>query len=569
MSESKACRGLQAELAAAQRKISELETSLRTLSAPLPEGVTVPLSWQEDFSNLLSLINSSEDIIWLADHEKRLLMANMATIETFKKNRGIDIAPGMPISKMFPPDQLEYFRQIFESVLRGKTLHLNYSGTGDKEYAATLQPVRKENEIIGVSVFARDITKTHRLEEELRRYEQIIASTPNLVALIDRNYTFQVVNDAYLAAFNKKRKELLHTSIRSLLDETYFNRVSEPNLIRAFSGEHVQFEAWMDFPAFGRRFLSIAYHPLRSQALKPEYIVINAHDITDLKQAESDRQKIFEVSLDMLCVIDFAGHFKELNPAWTRTLGWTAEEMKKKTWLDLVDPEDLDSSLAINQRLHQGESVIGFENRYLCKDGSYKWLAWSSCPDPELKRIFSAVRDITNRKQMEQKLLQLATTDPLTGTNNRRNFIEQATAELKRSRRYGSQLAVAMLDIDHFKTINDRYGHSVGDQALKRLVDCCLQELRSTDIFGRFGGEEFAVVLVETDRSAAALVCQRLVDQISRLKIRTEHGQIGMTVSLGATMYSADDISIDSLLKRADDALYKAKNAGRNQIVVL
>jgi diguanylate cyclase (GGDEF)-like protein/PAS domain S-box-containing protein len=271
----------------------------------------------------------------------------------------------------------------------------------------------------------------------------------------------------------------------------------------------------------------------------------------------------------MLCILDFDGHFKEINPAWTRILGWQMEELKGQSWLDIVIPEDRDDSIKISKRLSKGESIIGFENRCRCNDGSFKWLAWSSYPDLKQQQIFSAVRDITNRKQMEEELLQLATTDPLTGASNRRHFIERASTELKRSRRYGSQMAIIMLDIDHFKQVNDNYGHSIGDEVLKRLVNCCQQELRSSDLFGRFGGEEFAIILVETDKQKTLQTCERLIEQISKLKIRTPRGDISVTVSIGFTMHQADDISIDSLLKRADDALYKAKNAGRNRAIAL
>ena len=567
--QSSTIHSLKIQLAQEKEKIAQLEEALQPSSQQRSLEQRIQSTLLEDINNLLSLINSTEDIIWFVDRNKRMLLANEATIATFKREQGIEIEPGMLTTDFLPERQADYYDQVFESALRGKTLRLNHTGTNKKEYAATIQPVKRENEVIGVSVFARDITKVHRLQEELRHHEQIIASTPNLVALLDRDYNYQIVNDAYLAAFNKKREDLLGTNIRTLMGEKHFKEHSEPHLKKAFSGKIIYFDTWITLPAQGRRFLSITYHPVHSQDLKPKYIAISVQDITDLKQAESDRQRIFEVSLDMLCVFGFDGHFKDLNPAWPRTLGWSVEELKEKSWLDITIAEDQDSNLAISERLLLGESIIGFENRCLCKDGSMKWLSWSSYPDLEQQQVFSTVRDITNRKRMEEELVLLATTDPLTGANNRRHFIEQATTELKRSRRYGSQIAIIMLDIDYFKQVNDNYGHSVGDEVLKRLVDCCHQELRATDIFGRFGGEEFAAILVETDKKSTAKTCKRLIEQIAKLKIRTAQKQVSVTVSLGFTMHSADDISIDSLLKRADDALYKAKNAGRNQIVCL
>ena len=560
---------LQHQLSDANDKIAELEAALQPLAQKRQFKYPIQTSLQEDISNLLSLINSTEDLIWFVDQDKRILLANDATINIFKQQRGIKIEPGMRTTEFLPEEQASYYNQIFESALRGKTLRLNHTGKNEIEYAVTIQPVKNKKNIIGISIFARDITQLHSLQEELRRYEQIIASTPNLVALLDTDYNYQMANDAYLTAFRKKREKLLGTNIRELLGEEHFKKNSEPHLLKAFAGEIICFDTWMNLPDQGRRFMSVTYHPLRTQDLKPRYIAINVQDITNLKLAEDDRQKIFDVSLDMLSVIGFDGYFRELNPAWVRTLGWSTEELKEKSWLDLVIPEDRDSCLAMTQRLFQGESVIGFENRCRCKNGSCKWLSWSSYPDLKQQQFFSAVRDSTERKRMEEELRQLATTDPLTGASNRRHFIELATTELKRSCRYGLQMAVIMLDIDHFKKINDNYGHNIGDEAIKRLVDCCHQELRTTDIFGRFGGEEFTAILVETDPEATLNTCKRLTEQIAKLKIRTPQKSISMTVSLGFTMRSADDISIDSLLKRADDALYKAKNSGRNQIVSL
>ena len=560
---------LQQQLSDANDKIAEFEAALQPLAQNRQFKYPIQTSLQENISNLLSLINSTEDLIWFVDQDKRIQLANDATINIFKQQRGVEIKPGMSTTDFLPDEQADYYDQIFASALRGKTLRLNHTGKNKIEYAVTIQPVKRKKKIIGVSIFARDITQLHSLQEELRRYEQIIASTPNLVALLDTDYNYQMVNDAYLAAFKQKREKLLGTNIRDLLGEEHFKQHSKPHLQKAFAGKIVYFETWMNLPDLGRRFISVTYHPLQSQDLKPKYIAINGQDITNLKRVEDDRQKIFDVSLDMLSVIGFDGVFKELNPAWTRILGWSIEELKEKSWLDLVIPADKKSSIAMAKRLFQGKSVIGFENRCSCKNGSIKWLSWSSYPDLKQQQFFSAVRDSTDRKKLEEELRQLATTDPLTGASNRRHFIELAIKELKRSCRYGSQMAVIMLDIDHFKQINDNYGHSIGDEALKRLVDGCHQELRTTDIFGRFGGEEFAAILVKTDPEATFNACNRIVKAIAKLKIRTPKKSVSITVSLGFTMRAADDISIDSLLKRADDALYKAKNSGRNQVVSL
>lgn len=557
---------LQQQLASAQKKILELEQphSQKNQSSYYLQGAMM-----SDISNLMSLINSTEDPIWFVDCDKSVLLANDATIEMFKRHRSIEIKQGMFSYDYLSAKDAVYFDQIFDVALRGKTLRLNHSGPNKKEYAATIQPVKKENQIIGASIFARDITQVQMLQDELRSFEQIVASTPDLIALVDRKYRYQIVNDAYANAFGLTNQNIQGKQIKTVLDKIHFEKHTKPNMSKAFSNQFVKFECWMELPTRGRRFMSITYHPLHVQDLKSKYVVVNAHDITELKLAEDERQRVFDVSLDMLAVIAFDGNFIEVNPAWEKTLGWSIGDLKSKPWLNLLVEEDQESGSQVNERLLQGESVSGFESRCLCKDGSFRWLSWSSFPDMEQQLIYTAVRDITSRRRMEDELRQLATTDPLTGTSNRRHFIEQASAELKRCKRYGSPMAVVMLDIDHFKRVNDNYGHSIGDEILKRLVSCCQQELRSNDFFGRFGGEEFAAVLVESNKETALQTCQRLRQKVAELNIRTGMETVQVTVSIGLTMYSATDISIDPLLKRADDALYKAKNAGRNQVIYL
>lgn len=399
-------------------------------------------------------------------------------------------------------------------------------------------------------------------------YEQIVALSPNMIALLDQNHHFLMVNDSYLKAFNKQRQQIIGTHIKQLVGEEEYTQFTRPNLDRAFSGDPVQVDSWFTFEGTGRRFITMSYLPVHREHHGIRYVVVNARDISALKQAETDRQRIFDLSLDMLCVFDFEGKFIETNPAWLRIMGWSKEELQQKTWLDLVCEEDRARSIQVARRLFEGESISGFEARCRCRDDSYRWLAWSAYPDPDQNRIFSTVRDISSDKRMREELLKLATTDPLTGAGNRRHFIDLASSELLRVRRYGLQMALLMIDVDHFKEVNDTYGHGVGDEVLKRLVDCCYEQLRKTDIFGRFGGEEFAAVLVNTDNNAALKVCERLLQAIAQLKVMTPDATISVTASLGLTMYAADDSSIESLLKRADDALYQAKNSGRNQLVV-
>lgn len=183
--------------------------------------------------------------------------------------------------------------------------------------------------------------------------------------------------------------------------------------------------------------------------------------------------------------------------------------------------------------------------------------------------IIGVLTDITDRKVMEGELRRLATVDPLTGAHNRRHFLGVATSELERSQRYGHPMTVIMMDIDHFKRINDTHGHAVGDDALKATVNACLHELRDTDTLGRLGGEEFAILLPETPIHGGIEVAERLRLAMAALRTPLPNGDmLAFTCSLGVAVHEPGDADFASILARADGALYRAKSGGRNRVEV-
>jgi diguanylate cyclase (GGDEF)-like protein len=184
--------------------------------------------------------------------------------------------------------------------------------------------------------------------------------------------------------------------------------------------------------------------------------------------------------------------------------------------------------------------------------------------DEELRGIVS-IRDLTQT----YKLLQLqANTDPLTGLSNRRHFIEGLEHELDRYRRYRRPLSVAMIDIDHFKRVNDTYGHVTGDKVLCALANLLVRELRTIDRVGRMGGEEFAIIFAETGIDSARLACDRLLARIRVAEIDVDDARISFTVSIGLTTANPATQDSTAILKRADELMYDAKARGRNRIQV-
>ena len=286
-----------------------------------------------------------------------------------------------------------------------------------------------------------------------------------------------------------------------------------------------------------------------------------------LREKTEELHRYFSMALDLFCIADMEGFFLKLNKQWSTTLGYSLDELEGKRFLDFVHRDDLDSTLQAVAQLGDQKEVLNFINRYRCKDGTYRWIEWRSYPCGN--RIYAAARDITDRKKLEEELQQQATTDELTGIANRRSFFKRAEEELRRIDRYQRNCALLFLDIDHFKKVNDTYGHAVGDKALQRIAAICQESMRSTDLLGRIGGEEFAMLLLETGLMEAGLAAERLRQSIQDAVFLIDGNIVPLKVSIGVTGHGPQEASLSEMMILADQALYQAKQSGRNRVMVL
>ncbi|MBK6742383.1 MAG: diguanylate cyclase [Hydrogenophilales bacterium] len=258
-----------------------------------------------------------------------------------------------------------------------------------------------------------------------------------------------------------------------------------------------------------------------------------------------------------------------------RVFGCTREELERLgCWRDFAYPEDrplFDASIT-NLQPGQSSDVI---MRAVHRDGSLRYVrsyaqVFDAKAGADTHQLYGALQDVTERMRLEQQLEYHANHDSLTGLVNRRQFLILAQQEMTRARRYGSPMSIAMLDLDHFKAVNDTYGHEVGDRVLRQFADIARGILREVDIMGRLGGEEFAVFFPETSGANALEVAERLREAIANAAISLEHGlPIRISVSIGITPFLTTDKNIDMLLSRADQALYEAKRSGRNRTCAL
>jgi diguanylate cyclase (GGDEF)-like protein/PAS domain S-box-containing protein len=269
-----------------------------------------------------------------------------------------------------------------------------------------------------------------------------------------------------------------------------------------------------------------------------------------------------------------AGRLVEANSAFGRMLGRETAELvgaNLEKWTHADDlPDGVGDPLAT---LARGDlERVEFEQRYLHSDGHVlsALATAASYLDEDARRVaIIQVLDISERKRFEGQLAYLADHDMLTGLFNRRRFEQELDRELIRGRRYDGRGAVLALDLDGFKFVNDSLGHAAGDELVASLAGTMRRTLRDSDIVARTGGDEFAVILPESDEQAALLTAERLLSAISREGIMlrgTRHAQV--TTSIGLTLFEGEDLPAEDLLVEADIAMYDAKSAGKNRVCV-
>lgn len=248
-----------------------------------------------------------------------------------------------------------------------------------------------------------------------------------------------------------------------------------------------------------------------------------------------------------------------------------AVERDMNVLFELIHPADRDRFHAEDRRVNRSGRRFSIELRVVVS-GQEKWLRISSSRNPARSdgpAIWSGYMiDISETKRVQALLQERATHDFLTGLENRQRFQERFEVELARVKRYAKPAAILLMDLDHFKTVNDRFGHDAGDHVLKAFSGLAQDQLRSVDKLARWGGEEFSVLLPETIRAEALDVAERIRLVLARNRFRYREKTIGLTVSIGATGLDMSDERVETVMCRADEALYEAKRKGRNRVVV-
>lgn len=412
-------------------------------------------------------------------------------------------------------------------------------------------------------------------ERMLLFYHHLFENSPNEM------YIFHSETLKFISANRRARenlgysmdelKEMTPFDLKPDIDMQCFNEVIGP----LCKGE----QEFIIFSTTHRRKDGSSYpvevHLLRVEFAKEKVYMAIVIDVTEQKVLEKELQEkneilstIMKSAEDAIIMIDDNGDVTYWNPAAERIFGYTKEEaMGKELHKFMIQDDNLYTlyKKALKKfQLNGKGSIVGktIELKTRHKDGHEIdiELSLSAVKIKDTWHAVGIVRDITERKKIEETLYLQSITDSLTNIYNRRFFIQMLEQEMERTRRNGNPFSIIMFDLDHFKRVNDRFGHATGDMVLKSLADMVKQRMRKTDCFARWGGEEFIILLPETYINDAADLAEELREKISSMTLpKVEH----VTASFGVASHKPSD-TIDTILLRADNMLYEAKTSGRN-----
>jgi len=539
--------------------------------------MTDALAQANRFSDALNQISA---FIYMKDCQGRYVYANRPTLELFKCSA--EELVGSRDARFFSPDAVARLKAIDTRVLEYGEETAEEVVDGQRIYREIKTPIYEDPNkvrIWGLCGISTDITERKQLESLAKHYEAIIQFSEDAIISKSLDGIVTSWNPGAEAMFGYSADEMIGKSMQILFPR---DRQHEEDAIleRLQQGEKVESFETVRLRKDGTEInVSATISPIRGSSGEIIGASKIARDITERKQQEAALQEsearfrsTFDAAAIGMALVSLEGRFIQVNNALCHILGYTEAELTQKTFQDIAYSEDLENDLAlIGELLADTRQSYQIEKRYVQKDGRVIWILLSGSvvrdSTGQVLYFIAQIQDINEHKILLDRLERQAQQDYLTGLYNRRFFLEQGDMELARAQRYGKELSLFMLDIDHFKAINDTYGHATGDIALLKLSHILRETLRSVDIIGRWGGEEFAILLPETDAQEATEIAERLRETIDLTKITLATGlPLHFTVSIGIATLKEKNTNIDILLNNADEALYQAKETGRNKV---
>lgn len=438
---------------------------------------------------------------------------------------------------------------------------------------------RTSGPIEGVVVIFNDISNRKAREETLLKFQSAFEQSRDAAMFLDRDQ-FLSANSATLAMFRVPNAEVFRGYYTEDLSPTFQpdGRSSQEAwhawIRTAFSQSQAFFE-WQHQTVDGETFpaevqlsrIDLAHGPILEAVIR---------DITEQKtafeqilQARNRAQKYFDVAGVMMLVLDPEVRIAAINPKGCELLGLPREAILGADWITHFIPAEVQEDVRsyFHELLRGGMTETDYgENAILTGNGQKPLLAFHNTlltdSEGNIEGILSSGVDITQQRELEEGLRYEAHHDTLTGLYNRRTILETLDREMGRAHRYRGNLALLMFDLDHFKAINDRFGHETGDQVLKEVARQTQEEFRMADLLGRWGGEEFIAILPDTTLDAAEALAERIRQAVTKVAL-DKVGEVNVSLSVAPLEVGE---TRKELLRRLDDTLYRAKAQGRNRV---
>ncbi|MBC3797332.1 diguanylate cyclase [Acetobacterium tundrae] len=475
----------------------------------------------------------------------------------------------------FVLEAMETFKNSF------KSFTLNAAEVVPQNFPTSEKPSFKFSDIFNrmTKQFCFSVSK---LKESNKNFEMIFHNIPDATVLISmEEWTVMAANQTFLELTNYTEQEVLHKHLAS------FNLGITPEQLTTSHEDLKKNGFYKNMEVTFRNNKNECYFgSISSKIIKikgKDCILSVITDVTDIKKLEikfresEERHRLLaDHADDIISTVNLMGDFTYISPSVERITGYTVDEvMYHYLEINYFTPAILKTMQhilkLINRLVKNGEyfEPVRFEQLQIRKDGSAFWsdtiLSGIYDDENQFKELLGVTRDNTENVKLRDEIKKLSETDKLTQLYNRLKLDDALKKESKNAKKTGGSFALIMLDIDHFKWVNDDFGHQAGDMMLIELATIFKDCIRSRDIVGRWGGEEFLFILPETDANGAIMLAEKIRNCIHEKRFSLPKR---ITVSLGVTVYRGDNI-IETIVSRADEAMYVAKNNGRNQVQFL
>ncbi|MBN1856626.1 MAG: PAS domain S-box protein [Dehalococcoidia bacterium] len=555
--------GMRAELGVAKQEIERRQKAEAALRA------------SED--RFRAFFEQSIDAAFVGSPDGRIVDVNQAWLDLFGYSRDELSRFNIADAYVNPADRQNFLQKMREFGTVTDEVRLRKKN-GDIFDCARTSITRHDTRgrVIAVQGIMRDVTARKQAERALReseeRYRTLFEHSLDAIALASPGGLLIEANQTYLDLFGYSQDDIGTLNVEQ--------QYPDEETRTAFLEWMATHDSVVDQEVRLRRRDGTIMDCVRNVAVRRdaggnvigEQCVVR--DVTRTKRAETELRDseqrfrtLFEQSMDAIYVVDLDGSHIQANAAWLTLFGYTIDDLSQINIIDIyANPDDRKNLLKAIERA----GVIEDEVRFKKKDGTEfdceRTVIARRNEQGTIVAFQGIMRDVTQRKRDHAELERLARFDVLTGILNRRSIMEKLEEWVLHVRRYKGHLSVAMLDIDHFKKVNDDYGHQTGDHVLANTAHVVQRGVRMTDFAGRYGGEEFLIVLPKTNASGAGLMAERTRASLQATPMHNAEGTpFHVTVSIGIAEW-CDGEDMDSLVARADAALYRAKAAGRNRV---